>query len=139
MDYARFNYAQPEDNVGRAGYLSRIGDYDNWAIEWGYRLLSQYNSPDAKGYLNNWVMEKLKTNVFGLELRRTRWSPQPKWTGGWWCHEGQYVRSKEPATHCSQPDGVDKMPNEDYTLLGRLYGQVSGQFSRYMGHVVKWM
>jgi hypothetical protein len=37
MDYARFNYvAQPEDNIGRAGLFPRIGDYDKWAIEWGY-------------------------------------------------------------------------------------------------------
>ena len=34
-DYARFNYvAQPEDNVGEAGLMPRIGDYDDWAIEW---------------------------------------------------------------------------------------------------------
>ena len=35
MDYARFNYvAQPEDNVGETGLMPRIGDYDDWAIEW---------------------------------------------------------------------------------------------------------
>lgn len=37
MDYSRFNYvAQPEDHVTEAGLLPRIGEYDKWAIEWGY-------------------------------------------------------------------------------------------------------
>ena len=40
MDYARFNYvAQPEDNISPAGLYPRIGDYDKWAIEWGYKKL----------------------------------------------------------------------------------------------------
>ena len=38
MDYARFNYvAQPEDKISPAGLYPRIGDYDLWAIEWGYK------------------------------------------------------------------------------------------------------
>ena len=38
MDYARFNYvAQPEDNISSKGIYPRVGDYDKWAIEWGYR------------------------------------------------------------------------------------------------------
>ena len=37
MDYARFNYvAQPEDGIGHDGIFPRIGDYDIWAIRWGY-------------------------------------------------------------------------------------------------------
>ncbi|MGH2553283.1 MAG: DUF5117 domain-containing protein, partial [Chitinophagaceae bacterium] len=62
MDYARFNYvAQPEDNISQVGLFSRIGDYDNWAIEWGYKLFPQFKDAEAeKGYINNWIMEKLK-------------------------------------------------------------------------------
>src|SRR5690606_11060897 len=45
MDYARFNYvAQPEDNISRAGLFPRIGDYDDWAIEWGYKLFPNITS-----------------------------------------------------------------------------------------------
>lgn len=40
MDYARFNYvAQPEDNIPRELLFPRIGDYDKWAIEWGYKFI----------------------------------------------------------------------------------------------------
>ena len=62
MDYARFNYvAQPEDNIGEAGTFPRIGDYDKWAINWGYRCF-----PDSKGEkderltLNKMTIAKLK-------------------------------------------------------------------------------
>lgn len=45
MDYARFNYvAQPEDNISSKGIFPRIGDYDKWAIEWGYRYYPDLNS-----------------------------------------------------------------------------------------------
>ena len=47
MDYARFNYvAQPEDNISEKGLFPRIGDYDKWAIEWGYKWTDQ--SVDAE-------------------------------------------------------------------------------------------
>lgn len=40
MDYARFNYvAQPEDNIPQELLFPRIGDYDKWAIEWGYKFI----------------------------------------------------------------------------------------------------
>ena len=32
-----------------------------------------------------------------------------------------------------------KMPNEDYTGLSKIYNQVVGQYSRYMGHVAKYV
>ena len=71
MDYARFNYvAQPEDKVTEAGLMPRIGDYDDWAIDWGYRRFYQYNTPDKeKEHLNKWVINSLKDNRlwFGTE------------------------------------------------------------------------
>jgi len=62
IDYARFNYiAQPEDNISTVGLFPRIGDYDKWAIEWGYRRFMEYASPEAeKTHLNQWSMDKLK-------------------------------------------------------------------------------
>ncbi|HYG52923.1 MAG TPA: DUF5117 domain-containing protein, partial [Flavobacteriales bacterium] len=47
MDYARFNYvAQPEDGV--EDLFPRIGDYDKWAIEWGYRWMPEYKTPEEE-------------------------------------------------------------------------------------------
>jgi len=57
MDYARFNYvAQPGD---RSCFHPRIGPYDRWAIEWGYRSIP--GSPDIdreKEILGSWLRAK---------------------------------------------------------------------------------
>ena len=46
MDYSRLNYvAQPGDN---AYLLPKIGPYDAFAIEWGYRPLTQIGFADGK-------------------------------------------------------------------------------------------
>lgn len=43
MDYARLNYvAQPEDNISPKGLFPRIGVYDKWAIEWGYKYRPEF-------------------------------------------------------------------------------------------------
>ena len=72
MDYARFNYvAQPEDNIAEIGLFPRIGDYDKWAIEWGYRLYPNAKSADDEvAILNKLTIEKLKNKRlwFGTEL-----------------------------------------------------------------------
>ena len=46
MDYARFNYvAQPEDQISEKGLFPRIGVYDKWAIQWGYRYRPEFKDP----------------------------------------------------------------------------------------------
>ncbi|RYD74882.1 MAG: DUF5117 domain-containing protein, partial [Sphingobacteriales bacterium] len=64
MDYARFNYvAQPEDHVTQSGIFPRIGDYDTWAIEWGYRLMPDtLTAREAQELLNKWTTEKLASD-----------------------------------------------------------------------------
>ena len=64
MDYARFNYvAQPEDHISEKGLFPRIGDYDQWAVQWGYQLLPENtNAAQEKELLNKWVVDKLKTS-----------------------------------------------------------------------------
>lgn len=139
MDYARFNYvAQPEDNVSPVGLFPRIGDYDKWAIEWGYRLFPEYKSPEAeKGHLNQWVMDKLKDHRL------------------WWGDGETNQDDPRSQTEDLTDDAVkastygiknlqrivpqlmtwSKQADEDYTNLSDIYSQVTGQFSRYMGHV----
>jgi hypothetical protein len=77
MDYARFDYvAQPEDSISQSELMPRIGVYDKWAIEWGYRLFPQYKTPESeKGYLNKWIIERTsdKRLMFGSEKS---WDPR---------------------------------------------------------------
>jgi hypothetical protein len=81
MDYARFNYiAQPEDHIAQSGIFPRIGDYDTWAVEWGYRLLQDTLSVDAeKKALDKWVSDKVGANKrlrFGIGDDPTAKYPQ---------------------------------------------------------------
>ena len=64
MDYARFNYvAQPEDHISPAGIYPRIGAYDKWAIEWGYKnIFNVKNEFEEQTVLKKLVLERLKAN-----------------------------------------------------------------------------
>ena len=57
MDYMRFNYvAREEDHVRLKNRVARIGEYDCFAIDWGYRYL-----PDRTGEeWNEWVRQELR-------------------------------------------------------------------------------
>lgn len=142
MDYARFNYvAQPEDNISRAGIFPRIGDYDKWALEWGYRLFHQFNSPEAEtGHLNKWVIEKLKDKRlwFGTETNPDDPRSQSEQVGDDAVKGSMYgIKNLQRIV----PNLLEwtKQPNENYSGLGKIYSQVSGQFSRYIGHVAKYV
>ncbi len=140
MDYARFNYvAQPEDNVSEKGLFPRIGDYDNWAIEWGYRRFYQYKDADAeKGYINKWVMDKLKNKRlwFGTETNPDDPRSQNEDLGDDAMKASAYGIKNLQYILPKLADWT-KEENKDYTSLREMYGEITGQFSRYMGHVAK--
>ena len=142
MDYARFNYvAQPEDNIGQAGLFPRIGDYDMWAIEWGYRWFPQFKSPEEeKAYMNKWVIEKLKDKRlwFGTETNPDDPRSQSEQVGDD-AMKGSLYGIKNLQRILPNLLTWTKMENEDYTTLSDIYSQVAGQYSRYMGHVAKYV
>jgi hypothetical protein len=142
MDYARFNYvAQPEDNISEVGLFPRIGDYDKWAIEWGYKLLPQYKDAEAeKGYINNWIMERLKNNRlwFGTEVNPDDPRSQSEQVGDD-AMKGSMYGIKNLQRILPNLMQWTKEPNEDYSNLNEMYGQLTTQFSRYMGHVTKYV
>lgn len=142
MDYARFNYvAQPEDNIGDAGIFPRIGDYDDWAIEWGYKRFNQFKTPDAeKEFLNQWVIKNLKNERlwFGTESNPLDPRSQSEQVG-----DNAMIASTYGIKNLQRiVDNLEKWtktPNEDYTNLDMMYDQVTGQFRRYLGHVSKYI
>ncbi len=141
MDYARFNYvAQPEDNIGRKGLFPRIGDYDNWAIEWGYRLFPQFKDADAeKGHLNTWIMDKLKNHRLYWGDGETNGDDSRNQTedlGDDAMKAGMYgIKNLQRIV----PNLMQwtKEENKDYAGLQQLYEQVTGQFNRYSLHVAR--
>ncbi len=142
MDYARFNYvAQPEDKIGRAGLFPRIGVYDDWAIEWGYRLFPQFNSPESeKAHLNNWVMTRLKDNRlwFGTETNSDDPRLQREQVGDDGMKGAAYgIKNLQRIV----PNLIDwtTEPNRDYTSLRKMYSEVTGQFGMYLSHVTRYV
>ena len=139
MDYARFNYvAQPEDNISPVGLFPRIGDYDKWAIEWGYRRFPEYKSPEAeKAHLNQWTIEKLKNHRLWFGDGESN-QDDPRSQTEDLSDDAIKASSygiKNLQRIVPQLMQWTKEDNEDFENLGDIYGQVSGQFNRYMGHV----
>ena len=142
MDYARFNYvAQPEDKISRKGLFPRIGDYDNWAIDWGYRYFPDINDEESeKQHLNKWVIEKLKDNRlwFGTETNPDDPRSQREQVGDDGV-KGAMYGIKNLQRIIPNLEEWTKVPNKDYSSLRSMYSQVTNQFSMYMSHAAKYV
>lgn len=141
MDYARFNYvAQPEDGITRTGIFPRIGIYDKWSIEWGYRWLPQFQTPeDEVAFSNQSIIEKLKTDVrytFGTESDPNDPRNQSEDLG-----DDSMLASlygiKNLKRIVPQILTWSYEPNKSYAGAGEIYSGVVSQFNRYLGHVTK--
>ncbi|TDB65157.1 zinc-dependent metalloprotease [Arundinibacter roseus] len=137
MDYARFNYvAQPED--AGVSLMPNVGTYDKYAIAWGYRpILSATKPEDEKETLDSWIMAHSGDPVYRYG-RQTANPVDPR---------SQTEDLGDDAMK-SSAYGIENLkrivPNlmtwttakgKDYADLEELYGQVLGQWNRYMGHV----
>ncbi len=143
MDYARFNYvAQPEDNISEKGLFPRIGDYDMWAIEWGYRWFPNLTSPEAeKPVLNKWIIDSLNSNKrlwFGTETDPFDPRCQNEDLGDNAMKAGMYG-IKNLQRILPKLEEWTKEPNEPYSNLNTMYREVISQYSRYIGHVAKYI
>jgi hypothetical protein len=140
MDYARFNYvAQPEDNISDKGLFPRIGDYDMWAIEWGYRYMPDQKTAEAETpVLNKMVMERLKDKRlwFGTETDPDDPRGQNEDLGDNAMKSSAYGIKNLQRIIMKLPEWT-KESNKDYASLTQMYGQLVTQFNRYMGHVAK--
>ncbi len=141
MDYARFNYvAQPEDNIPEYDLFPRIGEYDKWAIEWGYKNSNASGFEEDKKIMRQLIMDSISKN--------------PRL----WFGNGEIKNNTDP--RCQTEDlGDDAMrasaygiknlqrilPNlpewthEDggiYENLDEMYRALENQYFRYMQHVM---
>lgn len=139
MDYARFNYvAQPEDNISPKGIYPRIGDYDIWAIEWGYKVLDGKTPMSEVPVLNKLTMDKLKNNRlwFGTETNPDDPRSQSEDLGDNAMISSGYGIKNLKRILAKLPEWT-KENNEGYDNLTVMYGQLTTQLGRYMGHVAK--
>ncbi len=135
MDYARFNYvAQPEDEG--AGLFPKVGPYDKWATEWGYRLIQGADTPEEEvATLNKWIEEKADNPIYRFgQSSFTDPSSQTEDVGGDPVEASDLgiknlKRIKDELINWGTVEG------EDYEDLSELFQNIAGQFRRYMGHV----
>lgn len=138
MDYARFNYvAQPEDNITAPGIYPRIGEYDKWSIEWGYKLIPEAKTAeDEVPILDKWIEAKAndKRYYYGRQGQPDDPRDQSEAIGDNAMKASAYgIKNLQRIV----PNLINwtKQPNEDYTGLKDMYDAATGQFRRYIGHV----
>ena len=138
MDYARFNYvAQPEDGV--TDFFPKIGDYDKWAIKWGYSYFEEAKSEkEEKTILNEMTKEAYKNNRLWFGTESSPYDPryQTEDIGDNAMRASEYgIKNLKRIL----PNLIEwsSEKGESYSELDELYGALTGQFRRYMGHVTK--
>ncbi|MBG9377427.1 zinc-dependent metalloprotease [Panacibacter sp. DH6] len=140
MDYARFNYvAQPEDGITQKGLFPRIGDYDKWAIKWGYTLTDVKDEDADEKITNRWIIDSLGKNPrlwFGTELNPYDPRSQTEDLGDNSMKAGEYGIKNLKRIIQGLPEWT-KEEADKYQNLDDMYGQVVIQFNRYMNHVIK--
>ncbi|WP_374948565.1 zinc-dependent metalloprotease [Mucilaginibacter sp.] len=136
MDYARFNYiAQPGDNVTHL--YPQIGEYDKWAIKWGYSYFPGNKSVKAeREMLDVWTKKNAGNPLYYFGRQGTSIDPRLQ-------NEDLGDNAMKASTY-----GIANLkrilPNlekwsfqkgEDFEDVQTLYNEVIGQYNRYIGHV----
>ncbi len=134
MDYARFNYvAQPGDDTC---FLPKIGPYDKWAIEWGYRWFpDKVSAEETEKTLREWIVARGADPLlrFG-DLSAMDPGSTREALGN------DPVRASDLGV-ANLKRIVPKLlewtfqEGENYGQLEELYGELVDQWSQYVGHV----
>ncbi|MFT4605632.1 MAG: hypothetical protein ACI9W4_002376 [Rhodothermales bacterium] len=136
MDYARQNYiAQPGDGVTR--FVRKVGPYDDYVINWGYRWYPDVTHPDQeKSALDALILEKAGNKRYRfLTSRQFTPEAQTEDMGDDPVKASSYAVAnlKRVVPNLVEWTSTDGQPYDD---LQELYGELLSQWSRYMNHVV---
>lgn len=147
MDYARFNYvAQPEDNIKPEGIYARIGDYDKWAIEYGYK--PSYLIPGSNG--KNITDDEEEHLLWNKEIMKRLAADPRLWFGGEGRNGDPRAQTEDLGDNSmlASDYGVKNLKRilpqlpewsykeaDDYSKLKQHYESLVGQFQRYIRHV----
>ena len=133
MDYARYNYvAQPGDG---AGLMPKIGPYDFFAVDWGYREFAK--GADEKAELEKLVKVQVDQPIyrFGDPNPAVDSTQQTEDLGS-----NAVAATKLGLANLERVAGylvkATSKAGKDYSLLSAEYDALLAQWSREMGHVV---
>lgn len=139
MDYTRLNYViQPEDNVNPELVFPRIGVYDEWAVEWGYRL---YPHLDDIGQETALLEKKADESIVNPSLRfgDEDLSADPR------SQREDLGNDVLEATMLGIGNLQRDVRNladwtaQDPELMASLYEEILGQYGNYLGHVTRYV
>ncbi|MDX6183448.1 zinc-dependent metalloprotease [Flavobacterium sp. Fl-77] len=137
MDYARYNYiAQPEDHV--EAITPKIGEYDKYAIEWGYRWYANENEEHTA--LNNLITKHQNDPLYFYGEQQslgTSIDPrsQSEDLGNDAMKAGEYgLKNLKRVVGNILDWTYDK--DESYYETGKLYISAIGQWNLYNYHVL---
>lgn len=141
MDYARFNYvAQPEDHIPQELLFPHIGEYDKWAIEWGYKNAFAKTVEDDKKITQAWIVKHTTENPrlwFGNgETQKFDPRCQTEDLGDNAVKAGTYgiKNLQRILPHLvewnKEPDGIRQGASD-------MYDAVKDQYMRYLTHVLR--
>jgi hypothetical protein len=132
MDYARYNYvAQPGDG---AGLMPKLGPYDSFAVNWGYREFPK--GANEKAELETLVKVQIDQPMFrfGDPNAGVDSTQQTEDLGS-----NAVEATKLGLLNLQRVAGylvkATSKPGKDYDLLSVEYGALLAQWSREMGHV----
>jgi hypothetical protein len=139
MDYARQNYvAQPADGLQPKDFVRRLGPFDDFVINWGYRVIPEARTPeDERPILNRWYTEQpgprpyryLPQFMVGVDPRA-----QTEDIGDDPIRASGYGVANLKRVVTNLVSWTTK-PGEDFADLNELYGETLAIWNLYMGHV----
>jgi hypothetical protein len=140
MDYSRFNYvAQPEDGIPVADLVPKIGEYDKFAIRWGYSSITAKNSDDEQADLNKWASEQDSKPQYRFSTAGSGTTDPGDLSEA--VGDGDAVRATTLGLKNLQRvadmllTATTGKPGEPYDELTEVYGRLVGQWTTEMNHV----
>jgi Met-zincin/Domain of unknown function (DUF5117)/Domain of unknown function (DUF5118) len=141
MDYMRFNYvAQPEDHLSPAELLPRVSVYDDYAIEWGYKITDfSTDRVKEKQYLRSWVSEKRKDPRFFYLEEKDFSDPRVQSEDmGNNAIEASTLGIKNLQIMMENLDTwIGKSDDLNYAMLRKMHTAIVSRYNQYLEHVLK--
>lgn len=145
MDYARNNFiAQPGDYERGVRLVPPIiGVYDEYAINWGYRLIRDAKNPkDEKAELSKWI-KKYESDTklaYGAQQFFATVDPtaQTEDLGDDHIRSGNFAISNLKLIMANFEKWLQE-PGDDYRDITKIYENIVSQFTRHLRHVMPYV
>jgi hypothetical protein len=138
MDYARQNYiAQPGDGLKPKDFIRRLGPFDDFAINWGYRNFSATSADAEKPTLNKLIVVQsgpMPYRFVPQSLGAADPRVQTEDLGDDPVKSSMYATMNYKRM-IPQLVGWTTKSGDDYSDLQEVYEEAIGRWFGYMGHV----